>query len=184
MTPPSSPSTTETFELNLIQNATGFFVFTLASVSFRADYNTPILGIAAANAQSGITSFKKPDPPIPYNPEWNVHSFGTNTSIRLIVTNPLSLGHPMHLHGHNFWILAEGTGKWNGTITNPKNPMRRDTFIINAGTPDVPGFTVIEWLANNPGVWSFHCHLASHVSLGLYANILVRPSTAQTTACL
>lgn len=79
----------------------------------------------------------------------------------------------MHLHGHNFWILAQGMGTWNGTIPNPINPTRRDTFIIDAGTPELPAYTVIEWAADNPGVWAFHCHISSHVSLGLNANIVV-----------
>jgi hypothetical protein len=28
---------------------------------------------------------------------------------------------------------------------------------------------------DNPGVWPFHCHIAWHVSAGLYVSILERP---------
>ncbi len=80
----------------------------------------------------------------------------------------------MHLHGHNFWVLAEGIGAWDGTITNPSNPQRRDTQLMVAGTPDVPSYLVLEWAADNPGVWPFHCHSVVHVSAGLYVNVMVR----------
>ena len=35
---------------------------------------------------------------------------------------------------------------------------------------------VFQWQQNNPGVWPFHCHVAWHVSGGLYANIMERPT--------
>lgn len=34
---------------------------------------------------------------------------------------------------------------------------------------------VMQFVTDNPGVWPFHCHVAWHVSAGLYANILERP---------
>lgn len=38
------------------------------------------------------------------------------------------------------------------------------------------GFLVIQFHKDNPGVWPFHCHIAWHVSAGLYVNILEAPS--------
>ncbi len=43
-----------------------------------------------------------------------------------------------------------------------------------AGAPDVPSYLVLEWAADNPGVWPFHCHSVVHVSAGLYVNVMVR----------
>jgi hypothetical protein len=78
----------------------------------------------------------------------------------------------MHLHGHNMFLLAEGSGTWDGTtIINPKNPQRRDVQMVRPN-----GYMVWQINADNPGVWPFHCHIAWHVSGGLYANILERPS--------
>lgn len=37
------------------------------------------------------------------------------------------------------------------------------------------GHFVLQYTANNPGVWPFHCHIAWHVSGGLYATFLERP---------
>ena len=78
----------------------------------------------------------------------------------------------MHLHGHSFWVLAEGFGDWNGTVTNPQNPQRRDTQLMAPAT-DLPSFVVLEWNADNPGVWPLHCHSFVHVSAGLLVNVLV-----------
>jgi FtsP/CotA-like multicopper oxidase with cupredoxin domain len=36
----------------------------------------------------------------------------------------------MHLHGHNFYILHEGPGAWDGTIVRPSNPHRRDVHLV------------------------------------------------------
>ena len=86
----------------------------------------------------------------------------------------------MHLHGHNFWVVAEGTGEWNGTVNNI-NPQRRDTQLLQAGTATEPGYLVIQFNTDNPGVWPFHCHIAWHVSTGLYMNIMERPADITET---
>lgn len=78
----------------------------------------------------------------------------------------------MHLHGHNFWVVAEGIGDWDGTVTK-SNPQRRDVHILRPGSGGQPAYMVIEFNTDNPGVWPFHCHIAWHVSSGLYVNIMV-----------
>ena len=83
----------------------------------------------------------------------------------------------MHLHAHNFWILAEGVGKWDGKVTNPSNPVRRDTHLMGPGSDDAPFYSVIEFEADNPGVWPFHCHLVAHVAAGMYINVIVSSHT-------
>lgn len=83
----------------------------------------------------------------------------------------------MHLHGHNFWVLAEGLGQWDGSIVRPQNPQYRDTQLMQPGNPALgpagQSYLVLEWLADNPGVWPFHCHIAWHISGGMYINVLV-----------
>lgn len=104
------------------------------------------------------------------------YNVGSNSSVRIIVNN-YSMNnrsqHPMHLHGHDYWIVAEGVGKWDG-VANRKNPMRRDTHVLQPGDKNIgPAYMVLEFVTDNPGVWAFHCHLAWHVDAGLYVNILV-----------
>jgi FtsP/CotA-like multicopper oxidase with cupredoxin domain len=83
----------------------------------------------------------------------------------------------MHLHSHNFFVSAQGTGMWDGTVTRPENPQRRDTQLLDVGNPYDPGngesFIVLDFVADNPGVWPFHCHIAWDVSDRLYINIMV-----------
>jgi hypothetical protein len=81
--------------------------------------------------------------------------------------------HPMHLHGHDFYILAQGRGIYNPLTVrlNTKNPPRRDTVTLY-GT----GYTVIAFLTDNPGAWMMHCHIAWHASQGLAMQFIERPS--------
>ena len=139
MTPPAQPATTETITIDLAINATGHQVFLMNNSTFHADYNAPVLLLANHN----VTSY-------PDHPEWNVHNIGSNSSARFILYNTNLLYHPIHMHGHNFWVLAEGNGKWDGTIVNPQNPQRRDIQILRNGTVDAPGFMVIEVVTDNP----------------------------------
>ncbi|GAM86790.1 hypothetical protein ANO11243_048100 [Dothideomycetidae sp. 11243] len=81
-----------------------------------------------------------------------------------------------NVHGHNFFVLAEGHGLWDGHITNPANPQRRDVQLLQpAVSATQPSYIVLQIKADNPSVWPFHCHIAWHVSGGLYVNILERP---------
>lgn len=78
----------------------------------------------------------------------------------------------MHLHGFNMYLLHEGPGEWDGTtIIRRDNPQRRDVAQIRAN-----GHLVMQFdAADNPGLWSFHCHIAWHVSAGLYTQFLTNP---------
>ncbi|KAH7860201.1 hypothetical protein Vadar_010565 [Vaccinium darrowii] len=57
--------------------------------------------------------------------------------------------HPMHLHGFNFHVLAQGFGNYN-PVNGPKqfnlvNPQIRNTIGVPAA-----GWAVIRFTANNP----------------------------------
>lgn len=45
-------------------------------------------------------------------------------------------------------ILSSGLGYWDGSIVNPENPTRRDTWSLPPA-----GYAVMQWDLNNPGVW-------------------------------
>lgn len=77
----------------------------------------------------------------------------------------------MHLHGHDMWVLSSGPGQWDGeTIVNPQNPQRRDTHNLSPF-----GHMVLQYNADNPGTWAFHCHIAFHLSQGLFQTYMERP---------
>jgi len=158
-----TPATVEQIDITFASNGTNFVWF-MNNSTFRGDYNSPVL----LDVNQGNMTFA---------PEWNVHNMGSNSSVRMIFYNHGLLGaHPMHLHGHDFQVLAEGFGTWDGSIVNAANPTRRDVQILqNAQDADTPSYVVFQWEQDNAGVWPFHCHLAWHVSGGLYINVLERP---------
>ena len=157
--PIADPAKTINLTVGAMVNSTGHFLWTINSISFRADYNAPVLLLANV----GNTSY-------PYDPEWNVFETGDASSVRLVVENTTPVAHPMHLHGHNMYVLNEGTGSWDGSIVNSGNPQRRDVQLLPPN-----GYIVVQYDAVNAGVWPFHCHIAWHVSAGLYINLLVGP---------
>ncbi|RSL57610.1 hypothetical protein CEP54_008216 [Fusarium duplospermum] len=84
------------------------------------------------------------------------------------------VAHPLHLHGHDFALLAQGNdstllNKTNGVTLKFDNPPRRDVALIPAG-----GYLVVAFKADNPGSWLFHCHIAWHASSGLALQIMER----------
>ncbi|KAJ4301509.1 hypothetical protein N0V90_003602 [Kalmusia sp. IMI 367209] len=92
--------------------------------------------------------------------------------IELLVTGPpttnVVAAHPIHLHGHDFAILAQGTGNFSCSVPIKRdNPPRRDVALL----PD-DGYILIAFKADNPGVWLMHCHIAWHASSGLAMQIL------------
>lgn len=89
--------------------------------------------------------------------------------------------HPFHLHGAQMFILAAGHGYFPGYETlgllpggkgvNTSstigteliaNPTRRDVTTVEGF-----GWTLIRFVADNPGVWLFHCHMIWHAEAGM-----------------
>lgn len=52
--------------------------------------------------------------------------------------------------------------------------MKRDTFVLNA-----EGHMVLRFVADNPGVWLFHCHIEWHIDQGLVATMIEAPLELQ-----
>lgn len=95
------------------------------------------------------------------------------------------MGHPLHLHGHKFWVLGSGQGSFPydsvsdapDGLLNLRNPPHRDTtafpskgwtvlrYVFDSG--DLVQMTransVIRYVTDNPGAWIFHCHLQWHL---------------------
>lgn len=93
---------------------------------------------------------------------------GKNEWVYLVINTTFSITHPIHLHGHDFSILAQGKGLWNGSM-NTQNPPRRDTAML-PGT----GYLVIAFETNNPGAWLMHCHIGWHVEEGFALQFIER----------
>ncbi|MCJ1362124.1 hypothetical protein MMC16_001226 [Acarospora aff. strigata] len=83
-------------------------------------------------------------------------------------SSTVPIPHPIHLHGHHFFILGTGTGVWSpNNKLQFDNPPRRDSATLPGG-----GWLVIAFRADNPGAWLMHCHIAWHISDGLGVTFL------------
>jgi FtsP/CotA-like multicopper oxidase with cupredoxin domain len=85
-----------------------------------------------------------------------------NEWVYFIMETALAAPHPIHLHGHDFYVLAQGTGTYTDSTTiNLTNPPRRDVAMLPAA-----GYLVIAFYTDNPGAWLMHCHIGWHTSEG------------------
>lgn len=81
---------------------------------------------------------------------------GESVLLRLVNAGS-STTHPMHLHGHQFRIVAT-----DGNPVPPAAQLLRNTVTV------APGETYdILFEADNPGVWMFHCHELHHADAGM-----------------
>lgn len=83
--------------------------------------------------------------------------------------------HPFHLHGHSFHVVAMDRLGEHVTLQeveeldtkgliqrNLVNPPIKDTVTVPDG-----GYTIIRFIASNPGYWLFHCHIDFHAAMGM-----------------
>lgn len=100
-------------------------------------------------------------------------SIPTTSTIDLLINNLDEGAHPFHLHGHQFWIMASGASgdfNWSSYYNlSTTNPMRRDTMTV-----DAYGWSLIRFVADNPGLWAFHCHISWHMEAGLLMQFMTR----------
>ncbi|CAI2187080.1 5042_t:CDS:2 [Funneliformis geosporum] len=93
--------------------------------------------------------------------------------VELVLMNNNPGLHTFHMHGHSFAVVFVGE---KGDFPDPskyntKNPIVRDTVTV----PEF-GYLVIRFIADNPGIWSFHCHIEWHVEIGMVLQLIELPS--------
>ncbi|KAH6658450.1 multicopper oxidase [Truncatella angustata] len=91
--------------------------------------------------------------------------------VYLVIATTFTVPHPIHLHGHDFLILAQGSGTYSSdSVTlNMDNPPRRDTAMLPSA-----GYLVIAFKTDNPGAWLMHCHIGWHTSEGFALQFVER----------
>lgn len=144
---------------------------------------TPYLGSLKYGLNNAFDKRPPPDyfssvydimrPPINPNSTYGsgVYMLAFNSVVDVILQNANALAanvseiHPWHLHGHDFWVLGYGEGKFSekdASKFNLKNPPLRNTAVIFPY-----GWTALRFVANNPGAWAFHCHIEPHLHMGM-----------------
>ena len=99
--------------------------------------------------------------------------------LEIVLNNHDTANHPFHLHGHQFQVISRpksNSGNTTGSSgsqpaldINPIPP-QRDVVTVNARS-----YVVLRIVANNPGVFLFHCHIEWHVEMGLTATLIEAP---------
>ncbi|RCV39275.1 hypothetical protein SETIT_8G210300v2 [Setaria italica] len=88
---------------------------------------------------------------------------------------------PMHLHGHDMFVLAQGLGNYNAATDVAKynlvDPPVRNTVLV----PRL-GWVAVRFVANNPGAWFVHCHFSFHLSMGMAAVFVVEDGPTVNTS--
>ena len=97
--------------------------------------------------------------------------------VDIVLNNIDDGGHPFHLHGNDFYVLktfqsGRNWGSWNPFETGVKespggfleldSPRKKDTVFVPRH-----GYAVLRFLADNPGIWAFHCHIIWHQATGM-----------------
>ena len=91
--------------------------------------------------------------PYPHGREFVLHQ---GRRYRLVLRNRTNDAHPLHLHRHLFEIV-EIYGKATAGIM-------KDTVVVPSY-----GRAVVEFIANQPGLTLFHCHIQQHMDYGFKA---------------
>jgi FtsP/CotA-like multicopper oxidase with cupredoxin domain len=84
-----------------------------------------------------------------------------NDRVRIWMANHTTTAHPMHLHGHHFAVSCTDGG-WV-----PESAQWLEA------TTDVPVGAVraIDFIADAPGDWAFHCHKSHHTMNAMGHNV-------------
>ncbi|KZL86009.1 multicopper oxidase [Colletotrichum incanum] len=142
------------------KNTAGLFKWYLNSTSMLVDWANPTL----ESIINGTTSWETDDAVIELSE--------ANQWVYFVVQTTLAVPHPIHLHGHDFFVLAQGSGTYSSSVTlNTSNPPRRDTAMLPAS-----GYLVMAWETDNPGAWLMHCHIGWHTSEGFSMQFIERYS--------
>jgi FtsP/CotA-like multicopper oxidase with cupredoxin domain len=80
--------------------------------------------------------------------------FNQGDRVRIDSVNKTMMWHPMHLHGHFFRLLMPGVDTRNCPLKHTVSVPPKKTISL-------------EFFADNPGKWFFHCHNLYHLEAGM-----------------
>ncbi|KAJ1265401.1 hypothetical protein BS78_08G074200 [Paspalum vaginatum] len=162
---------------NTTMSRTPVFSSSMNNASFVLPTATSMLEAHYRNATAGVYTRDFPDqPPVIFDntadasdnatlqfttKSTKVRTVRYNDTVEMVLQNTRLIAkesHPMHLHGYNFFVLAQGFGNYDeATATtqfNLVNPQERNTVAVPTG-----GWAVIRFVADNPGTQLLPLHL-------------------------
>ncbi|OEL24197.1 Laccase-23 [Dichanthelium oligosanthes] len=171
------------------------FAASINNVSFVLPSTVSILQAHYGGAQGVFTADFPANPPLQFDytaqnvsralwqpvPGTKVYRLKYGAAVQLVLqgTNIFAAeNHPIHIHGYDFYILAEGFGNFNAATDTAKFNLDDPPMRNTVGVP-VNGWAVIRFVADNPGVWLMHCHLDVHITWGLAMAFLVEDGVGE-----
>ncbi|KAJ5153087.1 uncharacterized protein N7482_009565 [Penicillium canariense] len=98
-----------------------------------------------------------------------------DTWVLIIIETSVPIPHPVHLHGHDFLLVAQGAGPYapspgQGPLHHAAGALpKRDTALLPAS-----GHLVLAFRTDNPGAWLLHCHVGWHLEQGFAVQVVER----------
>ncbi|KAL4948633.1 laccase [Aspergillus filifer] len=166
----SSPFSTTSEPVTLGTNSESLFRWKLNSTSMHVNWTDPSLLEIYRN--HSVSTFA--------NTSGVVELTQGNEWVYVVIETELAVPHPIHLHGHDFVIIAQGSGSYNSSSDNlidslgAANLPRRDTAMLKEN-----GYLVIAIYTDNPGAWLMHCHIGWHTEEGFAMQFVERYSEIQ-----
>ncbi|KAJ5630645.1 uncharacterized protein N7484_010745 [Penicillium longicatenatum] len=153
----STPYYNKSEPVSLGQNGGDLYRWKLNSTSMHVDWTDPTLleiyrGHHSWKNSSGVIELPK-----------------KNKWVYVVIETTLSVPHPIHLHGHDFYVMAQGSGTYDGDVTSLARPPKRDTAMLPSD-----GHLVIAFKTDNPGAWLMHCHIGWHTEEGFAIQFVER----------
>jgi len=110
----------------------------------------------------------------PKEPPTLIPQMNLGETVNLVINNLDDKGHPLHLHGHDFYVIARhqpsrmGAFEQYNPFEDEKPPMNLETPMMK-DTVYVPsmGYVVLRIRVDNPGLWLLHCHVLWHAAVGM-----------------
>jgi hypothetical protein len=114
----SSPFYNKSEPVSLGKNSGSLYRWRLNSTSMQVDWTDPTLlevyrGHHSWANTSGVVE-------LPHKNRWTY----------VVIETELSVPHPIHLHGHDFVVMAQGSGTYDGEVTSLAKPPKRDTAML------------------------------------------------------
>jgi FtsP/CotA-like multicopper oxidase with cupredoxin domain len=79
--------------------------------------------------------------------------------VEILLVNDSGSTHPMHLHGHHFYVLARNGKQVQPWSTDTLNMLPHERYEV-------------VFTAKNPGIWMLHCHNLNHAADGLTMHVM------------
>lgn len=122
--------------------------------------STPKYANSAQACEGCGAGSEPPTATVKYSNDGKYH-LPIGSAIEFFINNTGTGTHPIHMHGHTFWIVATSQNP-QAEVMYRGNYITRDTVSILPG-----GWAKIIMVADNPGIWAMHCHIEWHVAAGL-----------------